>query len=184
MIVCAPLWNSGPWVGMAEAKKCTLGGIALPLDIESLESLPIPAGGIIQFDFTWRHIRFTCRYQEGTDGGTLRIAGDVGPLPFTAESPAARAGLNQIAADANDLLGPTFRFSQGRILLIAAEPVQRPLTATHVVAAAVAILIPVAPYLDLISVYIRPPLAPARPGESALRPEWRGRKLPKPERRR
>lgn len=184
MIVCAASWILEPWVRMAEGKKVTLGGIALPLDIESLETLPVQPGGIIQFDFRWRQIHFTCRYQEGGDGGMLRIAGDVGPLPFTAESPAARAGLNHIVADANDLLGPTFRLSQGRILFVAAEPVQRPLTATHVVAAAAVMLIPAAPYLDLISVYVRPPLAPFRPGESALRPEWRGRKLPKPERRR
>lgn len=169
---------------MAEPKKLTMGGIALPLDIDSLETLPIPPGGVIQFDFTYRFIRFTCRYQNDEGGGTLRLAGDVGPLPFTAESPAARAGLGQIVIEANDLLGPTFRFSQGRILLVAGEPVHPPLTASHVIAAAATILIPAAPYLELISVYVRPPLAPARPGESALRPEWRGRALPKPARRR
>lgn len=164
---------------MGEAKKVTLGGIALPLDIQGLETLPLPPGGIIQFDFSYRHIRFACRYQD-SDGGILRLAGDVGPLPYTAESPAARAGLGQIVVEANDLLGPTFRFSQGRILLIAGEPVARPLIATHVVAAAATILIPATPYLDLIAVYIRPPLAPARPGESALRPEWRRRRPSKP----
>lgn len=168
---------------MAEVKKLSLGGFALPLDIESLENLPVPPGGIIQFDFSYRDIRFTCRYQEddGGGGGTLRLAGDVGPLPFTAESPAARAGLGQIVIEANDVLGPTFRFSQGRILLLAGEPVAPPLTATHVVSAAAATLIPAAPYLDLIAVYVRPPLAPARPGESALRAEWRRKPLPKPE---
>lgn len=164
---------------MAEAKKFTLGGVALPMDIENLETLPLSPGGLIQFDFTWRQIRFTCRYQEGADGGTLRIAGDVGPLPYTAESPAARAGLGHIVVEANDVLGPTFRFSQGRILMVAGEPVQRPLTATHVVTAAATILLPATPYLDLIAVFVRPPLAPAKPGESALRPEWRRRPLPK-----
>jgi len=169
---------------MAEPKKLTMGGIALPLDIDSLETLPIPPGGTIQFDFTYRFIRFVCRYQHDERGGSLKLAGDVGPLPFTAESPAARAGLGQIVIEANDVLGPTFRFSQGRILVVASEPVQPPLTASHIIAAAAAILIPIAPYLELISVYIRPPLAPARPGESALRPEWRGKPLPKPVRRR
>lgn len=166
---------------MADVKKVNMGGIALPLDIEGLETLPVPPDGIIQFDFTYRQIRFTCRYQHAPEGGTLRLAGDVGPLPYTAESPAARAGLAAIIADANDLLGPTFRFSQGRILLAGGAPVVQPLTATHVVAAAAGIVIPATPYLDLISVYVRPPLAPARRGESALRPEWRGKQLPKPE---
>lgn len=169
---------------MPETKKVTMGGIALPLDIDGMETLPVPAGGVIQFDFSYRHVRFACRYQDGGVGGTLRLAGDVGPLPFTAESPAARAGLGQIVVEANDVLGPTFRFSQGRILLVAGEPVARPLTATHMVAAAATILIPATPYLDLIAVYVRPPLAPARPGESALRPEWRRKPLPKADKRR
>lgn len=164
---------------MPEAKKFTLGGIALPMDIESLEALPVPPGGIIQFDFTWHQLHVACRYQNGGNGGVLRLAADVGPLPFTAESPTARAGLVRIAAAANDLLGPTFRVSQGRMLLVASEPVQPPLTATHVVAAAAAMLIPVVPYLDLISLYVRPPLAMTRPGESALRPEWRRRPAPR-----
>jgi hypothetical protein len=136
-------------------------------------------GGILQFDFTYRHIRFACRYQDDENGGILRLAGDAGPLPYTAESPAARAGLGTIVADANDLLGPTFRFSQGRILLIASCPVSRPLTASAVVAAVAAVLLPATPYLDLISVYVRPPCAPAKPGESALRPEWRRHRLAK-----
>lgn len=156
---------------MPDAQQLSLGGIALPLDFEALESLPVAPGGAIQFDFAYRQVPFVCRYDEAS--GTLRLAGDVGPLPFTAESPAARSGLGHIVVDANDLLGPTFRFSQGRILLSGATPVPKPLTATHVIAAAAAILIPATPYLDLISVYVRPPLAPHKPGESPLRPEWR-----------
>ncbi|MGE5475025.1 MAG: hypothetical protein ACM3Q1_00065 [Bacteroidales bacterium] len=158
---------------MAEAKKVNLGGVTLPLDIEALESLPVAPDGTIQFDFTYRNIRFACRYQNGEDGGLLRLAGDVGPLPYTAESPAARSGLGTIVVDANDLLGPTFRFSGGRILLMAGCPVAKPLTASNIVAAAATILLPATPYLDLIAVYIRPPCAPAKPGESALQPEWR-----------
>ncbi|HLO76134.1 MAG TPA: hypothetical protein VK196_06740 [Magnetospirillum sp.] len=169
---------------MALAKKFNLGGVTLPLDIDALETLPVPSGGIIQFDFTYRQIRFACRYQHDDAGGILRLAGDVGPLPFTAESPAARAGLGQIVLEANDVLGTTFRLSQSRILVAGAAPVAQPLTATNVVAAAATILVPVAPYLDLIATYIRPPMAPARPGESALRPEWRRRPLPKPTGRR
>lgn len=165
---------------MPEAKKVTLGGIEMPLDIEALESIPVAADGSIQFDFSYRQIRFTCRYSGGQEAGSLKLAGDVGPLPFTAESPAARSGLSYIVIDANDLLGPTFRFSQGRILLMGSQPVEPPVTAIHILTATARILIPATPYLDLISVYVRPPLAPARPGETAVRPEWRrqpGRKV-------
>ena len=49
----------------------------------------------------------------------------------------------------------------------------RPLTATVLVTAATNFLIPARPYLDLIAEVVRPPLAPAKPGESSVRPGWR-----------
>lgn len=160
---------------MSEAKKLNLGGIALPLDIEALEALPLAPGGTIQFDFAYRYIRFAARYQHDEAGGTLKLVGDVAPLPFTAESPAARAGLGHIVVSANDVLGPTFRFADGRIVFGASAPVPAPITATHVISTVASLLIPARPYLDLIAVYVRPPLAPAPKHESALRPEWRRR---------
>jgi len=167
---------------MAQAKVLSLGGIALPLDIEALEALPMAEGGTIQFDFAFRHIRFVAHYQETDGKGVLKLVGDLGPLPFTAESPAARAGLGHIVVDANDALGSTFRFADNRIALQVDDiPVPRPVTATHIIAAIAAILVPTTPYLDLIAVYVRPPLAPAKPGEPSLRPEWRkGRVKKKP----
>lgn len=158
---------------MSEATRLNLGGTLLPLDIEALEALPVTAGGTMQFDFCYRNIRFAARYQESDEGGMLKLVGDVGPLPFTAESPAARAGLGHIVVHANDLLGSMFRFADSRIVLSTKAEVAKPLTATNVISAVSSVLIPATPYLDLIAVYIRPPLATARPGESALRPEWR-----------
>lgn len=151
----------------------------MPLDIEALEALPVTSGGTMQFDFCYRNIRFAARYQEGETGqdgetgGMLKLVGDVGPLPFTAESPAARAGLGHIVVHVNDLLGSTFRFANSRIVLHTKVEVAKPVNATNVISAVSSVLIPASPYLDLIAVYIRPPLAPSRPGESALRPEWR-----------
>ncbi len=163
---------------MPDAKMLTLGGIALPMDIEAMETLPMAPGGTIQFDFAYRDVRFAVRYREADGIGTLILAGDLGPLPFTAESPAARAGIGHVVVHANDALGPTFCFRNNRIEMhVEGVPVAHPVTATNIIAAIAAVLVPATPYLDLIAVYIRPPLAPARPGDSALRPEWRrGRK--------
>jgi hypothetical protein len=162
---------------MSKTQILKLGGNSLPVDIEALETLPITAGGVTRFDFVFRDIRFSASLDAGEGVGTLRLAGDCGPLPFTAESPQARAGLGHIVVDANNVLGQTFRFAESRIRFEADIPVAPPLTATNVVSAAVAVLVPAIPYLDLIGVYIRPPLAPALPGESALRPEWRRRRV-------
>ncbi|MBC7906313.1 MAG: hypothetical protein H7Y60_06135 [Rhodospirillaceae bacterium] len=160
---------------MSEATQLNLSGALVPLDIKALEALPVTAEGAIQFDFSYRDIRFAARYQENDSatGGLLKLVGDVGPLPFTAESPAARVGLGYIMVHANDLLGSMFRFIDSRIVLSTKVEVARPVTATNVISAVSSVLIPAAAYLDLIAVYVRPPLAPAAPGESALRPEWR-----------
>ncbi|MBC7953566.1 MAG: hypothetical protein H7Z12_17330 [Rhodospirillaceae bacterium] len=158
---------------MSKATKLNMGGALMPLDIEALDALPVTASGTMQFDFSYRNIRFAARYQEGESGGVLKLVGDVGPLPFTAESPAARTGLGHIVVHANDLLGSMFRFADSRIVLTSKVDVAKPVNATNVIAAVSSVLIPAAAYLDLIAVYVRPPLAPARPGESALRPEWR-----------
>jgi|AGTN01.1.fsa_nt_gi hypothetical protein len=160
---------------MSEVQTLKPGGNSLPLDIAALESLPVAAGGVARFDFVFRHIRFSASLDPGDGVGSLRLSGDCGPLPFTAESPQARAGLGQIVVEANDVLGRTFGFGGNRIGFEAEIAVAPPLTATHVIAAAATVLVPAIPYLDLIAVYIRPPLAPAPPGESALRPEWRRR---------
>lgn len=162
---------------MSHPERVVTGGLGPPLDVEALEALPVDAGGLIQFDFAFRSIRFVARYQEhpaeGGSGGRLKLAGDVGPVPFTAEAPAARAGLAQIVLDAADLLGPSFRFIDGRIVLANQFDIEHPVTASKLISVAARFLVPAIPYLDLIAVYLRPPLAPHQPGEAALRPEWR-----------
>lgn len=161
---------------MSHPKHVVVGGLCLPLDVEALKSLPVEPGGVMTFDFAFRSIRFAVRYEEGPDGGSLRLVGDLGPMPFTAESPAARAGLAAIVLEAADLLGPSFRQAEGRILLGREITIDRPATASKLIAAVAGILVPAIPYLDLIAVYIRPPLALSAPGERALRPEWRRNK--------
>lgn len=161
-------------------KHLMVGGFCLPLDLESLEALPVTPGGVFQFDFTFHDIRFAIRYEDQDDQGSLRIVGDVGPMPFSAESPAARAGLHQIIRAANDVLDAAFRVAQGRMVLGIETTVDRPVTVTKLIASVAAAIIPAIPYLDLIALYIRPPMAQAQRGEPALRREWRRKALPKP----
>lgn len=168
---------------MSDPKHLIVGGMCLPLDIEALESLPINPGGVFQFDFTFHDIRFAIRYEEAEEHGALRIVGDVGPMPFSAESPAARAGLNQIMTRANDQLNARFRVTLGRMVLGAELNIERPVTATKLITTVATHIIPATPYLDLIALYIRPPMALAKKGETSLRPEWRRKALPAPARR-
>ncbi|MBI2236241.1 MAG: hypothetical protein HYU60_04685 [Magnetospirillum sp.] len=164
---------------MSKTSQFILGGKCFPIDLQALAAedgqlLPIE-DGLVQFDFNFRSVRIAGRYEEADGHARLKIVGDVGPMPFSVESPAARAGLARIVQVASDRSGPLFRIARGRILLGAEQTILPPVTATALVAAVARVLVPAIPYLDLIACYVRPPLAPARPGESALRPEWRRR---------
>jgi len=143
------------------------------LDHQGSHGLPV-AGGVAQFDFGYRDIRFVGQVGSAAEAIRLKVVGDVGPMPFSAESLPARAGLGRIVAEAGSVLGGTpFKVNQGRIFAGMETELDAPLTATALVAAVALFLVRLSPYLDLIAVYIRPPLAPARPGETSLRPEWR-----------
>lgn len=164
---------------MSNTNAFTLAGMALPLDIDAVleeaETAPLTLkDGPVAFDFGFRFVRFGGRLEQQGECTGLRLVGDLGPLPFSAESPAARAGLTRIVEAGNSVLGAgTFRIAQGRILLGGAMAIPSPPTAVSLVSAITRFLVPATPYMELIAMYVRPPLAPARPGESAVRPEWR-----------
>ncbi|MGE5505799.1 MAG: hypothetical protein ACM31L_15370 [Actinomycetota bacterium] len=161
---------------MSKTSRFILGGLELPLDLHTVVGGgAAPAtNGAITFDFAYRGIRFGGRYDDSVGSGRLKVAGDLGPLPFSAESPHARAGLACIVERATEAIGPVLRIVQGRILVGAEHSVELPVTAISLVTAVAQVLLPVSPYLDLVATYLRPPMA-VKPGESALRSEWRRR---------
>lgn len=149
---------------MSNTKRFALGGIELPADIDALEALP-SSGGLLTFDFTYRGIRFTGDCKDQGDGtARLKLAGDIGPVPFSAEAPAARVGMAHITMHANNLLGQRFRLAGGRLLFSGMADCPAPVNATALVAAAAGILIPAAPYFELLSVYMDPGVG--------IRAEW------------
>lgn len=164
---------------MSKSNAFSLGGMALPLDIDAVleeaEAQPLSSGdGPVAFDFGFRFVRFVARLEQSGPAALLKLVGDMGPMPFSAESPAARSGLARIVESGNSVLGAgTFRINQGRILLGGETSVTTPVAAVGLVSAVTRFLAPAIPYMELIALYIRPPLVPARPGESAVRPEWR-----------
>ncbi|WP_041041895.1 hypothetical protein [Paramagnetospirillum magnetotacticum] len=164
---------------MSKPNAFSLGGMSMPLDIDAvLEGAEAPPltldNGPVAFDFGFRFVRFAARLEQSDSGVQLKLVGDLGPMPFSAESPAARAGLARIVESGNSVLGTgTLRIGQGRILLGGDLRIPAPVSAVGLVSAVACFLAPATPYMELISMYVRPPLAPARIGESAVRPEWR-----------
>jgi hypothetical protein len=169
--------------GMSKSNAISLGGMTLPLDIDAVleeageDAVLATEGAPVAFDFSFRFVHFAVRLEQAGSVAHLRMVGDLGPLPFSAESPAARSGLSRIVEAGNaDLGAATFRVNQGRILLGGEVDVATPVSAVGLVTALIRFLAPAIPYLELIAMYVRPPLAPSRKGESAVRPEWRRRK--------
>ncbi len=164
---------------MPQIKRLSFGGRSLPFDIGAIigdEGVNLTLSPI-QFDFAYHGIRLACRSDPSPAGNQLRLVGDAGPMPFTAESPRARAAAQAILDHANATLAPSpaFRCNQGRILVGAEGPLPDPITAVALVAAIARFLAPVHPWLALLSEVVRPPLHSAKPGESALQPAWRRR---------
>ena len=108
---------------MSKSNGFSLGGITLPLDIDAVlegaEAPPLSLGDVpVAFDFGFRFVRMAAKLEQSGSSAQLKLVGDMGPMPFSAESPAARAGLARIVDSGNSVLGNgTFRIAQGRILL-------------------------------------------------------------------
>ena len=164
---------------MSKSNAFSLGGLSMPLDIDAVlegaEAPPLSLGsGPVAFDFAFRFVRFVARLEQSGGSVHLKLVGDLGPMPFSAESPAARSALARIVDAGSSVLGAgRFRIAQGRILLGGEIEIPVPVSAVGLVSAVTRFLVPATPYMELISMYVRPPQAPGRPGESAVRPEWR-----------
>lgn len=126
--------------------------------------------------------RFSCRLvpfdlrldtdpaaEGGPDGLRLSLEGDVGPMPFSAESPMARAALAQIVADGNAHLGGGMVIVAGRIRLMLSAPIGKPDGLVGLITAIVGLVAPWVPYLEAIAVFVAPP---GEGGGNGLRSAW------------
>ncbi|MTJ84020.1 MAG: hypothetical protein F8N37_23790 [Telmatospirillum sp.] len=152
-----------------------LGELRLPLD--DADASQAMASRDFQFRFVYQRIPFsvTCRDADATEGALLHVTGDVGVMPFSAESVTARSGLKTVIEAANRHLGDRFAITAGRIRVAAGLPVPRPVTAVGIVSALTLFLLPVRPYLETIAVFQvpapgrrdTPPRAPVPPDPGA-----------------
>jgi len=138
-----------------------LGDRRLPVDIHSLA---VDSNGDVvgvgkqtfNFGFAYQSIPFAARYVETGALAHIDLVGQVGLLPFTAESPEARRAVSRILDAANSHLGPVFRLDDGRIELFGAAEVAAPVTAVGLVSALARFVLRVKPYIDCIDLYLEP----------------------------
>lgn len=152
-----------------------LGDYRLPFDIGALAGADAvgTARRRFPFGFIIQSIPFAAHFEEEGQTAHIDLTGEIGPMPFTAESAAARANLQAILDAANAQLGRVFRVSDGTIELVGRTSLEVPVTAVGLVSAIVGVLLPVKPYLDCINLILAPPCEERSRGESRLRPAWR-----------
>jgi hypothetical protein len=157
---------------MQHSSKLILGGLKLPLDERS--GVAVIERKDFKFRFSYRQITYSVHFTTLGEVSTLDIVGDIGPMPFSAESALARAELQTVLDAANAHLGEVFRIDDGRIKMIGTVAVAPPVTAAGMITSIAHFLLRRRPYLETIAVFLFPPGERRTSGEVALRPGWRG----------
>ena len=134
----------------------SIGEMQLPLDITSIVhaqsgQLGSAAHPEFSFRFRYRDIAFTVRCKSDRETAGARISATLGMIPFTAEAAQRRQFLTQIVQGAAEHLGPVLTQSRGEILLDTGIALPAPVTAVGLISELTRFLVPLKPYLDLIS---------------------------------
>lgn len=160
-----------------------LGERLLPLDLHSLAV--DDSGGIIgagrqefNFSFVYQAIPIAIEFREVSEEAHLELHGEIGPMPFSAESHRARNDLQAIMVSANQHLTPilrkeVFRLENGYIHFCGISPIDKPVTAVSLLTAIVRFMVPLKPYLELMSVFLIPPGKATDHKTGQLRPQFR-----------
>lgn len=104
----------------------------------------------LTFGFHWRNNRFAARIEPVGDDYRLRLVGDVGPLPYSAESPSLRERLLRLVQWSNGQSSCRFTVtSRRRLNLLMDSMLADPLTPTRVLSHATLALVRAAPFIEL-----------------------------------
>ena len=120
-------------------------------------------GGLVEFAFRFMDIPFTANTRQIQSGPILQIAGEIAPLPYSAEGLAVRRSTIAIIDASQEL--PQVRLAVSKhktILCIGRAPVVAPWTPVDLIAAATSVLLEVRPFLQILA-EILPTWPKARP---------------------
>lgn len=134
----------------------SIGEMQLPLDISSIVhaqagQLGSEAHPDFSFRFSYREIAFTARCRSSRTEAGGRLTATLGRIPFSAESATQRQYMTEIVGGIVQDFGPIVSVRQGIIKLDAALQFEAPATAVRLVAELCRVLVPLKPYLNLIS---------------------------------
>ena len=139
---------------MTSAKTFSIGGFTLPVSNNALKEMGDAVHNFslepIVFNFVFRGIRFRCACKESEAGARVEIAGQLGAIPFTAQSSYGRlAALSLVKAAHRDLKG-MINVMDGTIILKHHKDITSPVTATSLITAIVTTLTTAMPYISLL----------------------------------
>jgi hypothetical protein len=110
--------------------------------------------GPVRFEFSFREIAFTGQFEERDGIAQLRLVGDLGNLPFSAEAKVARQNILAIVKSANQVTGDSFFVTeQGRLLLRRAAMLEHPVTGPGLITGVISALHMINAYLDLVMMF-------------------------------
>jgi hypothetical protein len=110
--------------------------------------------GPVRFEFSFRDIAFTAQFEERDGAAQLRLVGDLGNLPFSAEGRIARHNILAIVKSANQVTGDSFHVTeQGRLLLRRAAMLENPVTGSGLITGVISALHMINAYLDLVMMF-------------------------------
>lgn len=116
-------------------------------------------GQPIQFSFVHRGVLVAVTVEEVGGVRRVRLFGNLGLLPYSAESRERRAGALQVLQAAAQTLNGRFRVTSDQKILLTCEadlPSDLVLTPPNLLARVTAMLVAAKPYLDLLTLYVTP----------------------------
>jgi len=114
-----------------------------------------------EFSFEYQGVVFQVVASPKDQGTSIRFRAILGNLPYTSEHPVARRHATMIIYAASKVLGGRVRLSSRQhIALIDDIWVSEPMTPVLLLSQAAKLLVGAKPYLELLAVYVRPPMAP------------------------
>lgn len=137
----------------AQSVVAALGCFQLPIELDHVRAFGRDrsrADGLC-FRFGFREIPFKCEAERQEGQLYLNLTGDLGALPYTAESANQRRSIQTILSAAGERSGLQWTVSpQQQIEVKGALTLDRPLTGSALVTGAVTLLLRAQPYLDLL----------------------------------
>jgi hypothetical protein len=133
----------------------SLARLAPPIDLDRFGASfglgPGRSDGPLCFRFCFKEVPFTGRIEQRPDGAALTLTGDLGTLPFSAESPRRRRRLRMVLAAARRAPGMRWEITGDHHISVAGETLLAlPLTPVAVIAAATGLLLRSRLFLELI----------------------------------